>query len=489
MKRTFIFLVLFAFLKVNANTQLTGNIQNLADGDRLLINIPFDCWYYEDLSEQINPDKQGNFKIQLDIQKPQNIFLNFNDDRLLLYAEPGKEIKIAFDSKDLQGSLKFMGDLKAENEFRKESGLLYFSLLPEGIEYSMASAMEIQEHIKNAQKRFSDLLVTNSQRYSEHFQKITRADLEYVEHKIIWDMIRGPRKALRENRELWSSVLKQAHESSLIDNREAIESNFYQTMLAYYPRYINISSESKAEFQAKVQDILNKSFEEALAEIKLKGERYWEFKVMNRYFSGKVLEKLLASFIENGIRHGELDYLNETYNFFIETYPESTYRSYINELMEPVLKLNNNNSISFEMANPSIDTYEEIISSHKEKVVLIDLWGSWCGPCKTQFKYSADLKERFKDEPVDFVYIAFEYNRSAPEKIWKKTVNLYNLSGRHILADDTLKRNIELLYGSPERKSFPRYILVDKKGEIANLNAPLPSSQEELTSEIENLLN
>lgn len=486
MKRTFLILILLIFSKLQASTVITGTIKNYNSADKILITIPFDCWYYKDTSKEIIPNEEGIFSSALEIPQAQNIFVHLNDQKLLIYAEPGKKIQFTADILNVTSSVKFSGDLKKENNFRKESGLLYSSISPEKIDYKTATLEEINHHVDFSRSEFQKKLREGN--FSKNFKNLTKADLNYVKHVILWDLIIGDRKALKEDKLAWSNALENTHVNTPIDNEEAINSNFYQTVLAYFPRYLQIISD-KEEINVVVKNIMGKSFEEALKEIKLKGERYWEFKVYTSYFSGKVLEKLLASFIENGVRYGELDYLNETYTYFTGNYKESKYRAYIDELMAPVLKLEDKDPISFETTNASNDTFPEIISHHKGKVVLIDLWGTWCGPCKKEFKYSNELKKRFKDEPVDFIYIAFEYNRTEPEKIWKKTANFYNLKGRHILANDALKENIELLYGSPDRKYFPRYILVDKNGKIADLTAANPSSEELLYKQINNLLN
>ena len=486
MKRTLIILILLIFSESYATGKLKGKIENLGNEDKILLTIPFDCWYYKDTSVEIKPDKNGNFSTTFQIDHAQNIFVHINDQKLLIYAEPGKNNQFTADLMNLRSSINFTGELQNENNFRKDSGLLFSSLDPESLAYQTASLNSILEHIHTSQAKYQDQLKAGN--FSDDFIKMTKEDLKYVEHSILWDLIMGKRKALQEDRQAWSLALKDAHSRNQINNEQAINSYFYQIVLAYFPNYLHIGL-SKNELAEKVEEIMNKDFKTAIKEIKSKGEQFWEFQVYKTYFEGEVLEKLLASFIENGVRYGKLKYLTETYTFFTNNYPKSQYNSYLENLMEPVLDLENEELTSFELTNPSNDTFSEIISEHTGKVVLVDLWGSWCGPCKSEFKFSPALKKKFENKPVDFVYIAFEHERENPEENWKKTANFYDLQGRHILADENLKKNIEMLYGSPDQKYFPRYILVDKNGEIADLTAPKPSSTDVLYQKINELLN
>lgn len=109
----------------------------------------------------------------------------------------------------------------------------------------------------------------------------------------------------------------------------------------------------------------------------------------------------------------------------------------------------------------------KIIEPWKGKIILIDVWGTWCGPCKEALKHSQELYERMKPYDMFFLYMANNSN----EISWKNVINEYNVTGENVghvnlpadqqsAVEDFLKVN-----------SYPSYFLIDREGHLLEVNA------------------
>lgn len=117
-------------------------------------------------------------------------------------------------------------------------------------------------------------------------------------------------------------------------------------------------------------------------------------------------------------------------------------------------------------SNTSLD---DILKSYEGKVLYLDFWASWCGPCKREMPYSQSMKKEFAGKDVAFVYISTDNN---PDK-WKSMINQLEISGDHYRASprvrDQIVKKFNLQY-------IPRYVLIDKSGKIVSDNAKRPSN-------------
>ena len=99
---------------------------------------------------------------------------------------------------------------------------------------------------------------------------------------------------------------------------------------------------------------------------------------------------------------------------------------------------------------------QTILDNYKGKAVLIDMWATWCGPCRAGHKAMAPLKEELKGRNIKFVYIT---PPSSPPTTWLEMIK--DIDGDHYYL--TEEQNHYIL-NHFESEGIPTYAIYDTKG-------------------------
>ena len=161
-------------------------------------------------------------------------------------------------------------------------------------------------------------------------------------------------------------------------------------------------------------------------------------------------------------------------------------KQYLNSINDYItgIKENNKKTHGFRVSETgeisNEDLFASIVSKHRGKVVLIDFWATWCGPCVAGHKAMRPMKAELADKDIAYVYIAGE---NSPKDRWEEMIP--NINGEHY----RLTHDQWNYFGKTFNvKGIPDYYILDREGNIVYRDQGFPGvtkMKEELLKALE----
>jgi len=158
------------------------------------------------------------------------------------------------------------------------------------------------------------------------------------------------------------------------------------------------------------------------------------------------------------------------YSSFMELSTDDSQKKEIEKIYNEMTLLNKGNM------SPKFSNYRNAkggtssFDDYKGKYVYIDVWATWCGPCKAEIPFLKDIAEKYKGKNITFVSISVDKERDFSK--WEKMVEEKQLSWPQLFADNSFNSEFIKAY---KIKTIPHFILLDPEGKIVLSSAHRPS--------------
>ena len=144
-------------------------------------------------------------------------------------------------------------------------------------------------------------------------------------------------------------------------------------------------------------------------------------------------------------------------------------------------KLNNTNAPRFEYVN--YNGGKTKLEDFKGMYVYIDVWATWCGPCRAEIPSLKKAEKKYEGKNIAFVSISVDEDKDFEK--WKSFIKSKELGGTQLFADHNWNSDFIKSFSI---NSIPRFILIDPTGNVINADAERPSNPK-LIEILDKLLN
>jgi len=379
-----------------------------------------------------------------------------------LYLEPGSDIDLTIDN----GSFKFNGDLKIVNSYYKKINLVATDLQeyvnPNLMKVISASSLEQRAYLDSVSKFGTEIKkqIESDNSISNYYQEMLLNNVSNLE--ITQRMYLDTRVDINNIGDKGRSVVLD----STLSN--AFEDFSLQRKYFRYPNYLWYLHR---RLEPIFNNILIYRYEN---NIKTGEYEYIKMAVVKDRKLNDYQEFLMAIFIGQMLSDDEMDYNSELklIHSFQKDYPQSKYLKELNSALAGFYPLKSGVPLK-EIEMHDINGKAFSVSSLKGNLLYIDVWATWCGPCLDELEYSEKLSKKYAGHPdLKFVYVSIDEDKEKWKKFLKKNTRIKGLHGiqnAEVVADSNMIKRLYKFDG------IPRYILIDKNGNIVTTNAKRPS--------------
>lgn len=489
MKYFFTGILAFLFASTHAQ-QATVKINFKAAKDKAVtVQLPVDgtTFYRNRSTKDFAVD--STFVLSFPVEKIANVYITNSQRRFRFLIEPGQtNITLDLSKKDTTAIHYKGSSAKGQQLINARSRDFYQSRAGSYLKRDSTAkgVMELITADKEMElKPYHDLL--EARQISSSFYEAIKADVSmdylaiaaFVPITLFFDARRPDSKVIfkDEFKALWKDLYEKHPFTNLMDMNTA---EYYYHAQYYADYYMGTYLPQENGTWVK-PDYTN-------TDLRLKNS-YLGF---STYFTGKTREYLMASFLYNEMLQQKYQQvLIGLFDDFKKEYPKSNFTTFLKPMADEIVRYHVESKKDFAsdqkfVANyAEVNTLDELMAKFKGKTVFVDLWATWCGPCKAEFEYGEELEKFLKSKNAEMLYISMD--KAAVEQQWKDMIKFYKLSGNHIRTNDALQKDLINKLWNGKGYAIPRYLIL-KDGKLVVPNALRPSDKSKLYEQIEQYL-
>ncbi len=437
--------------------------------------------------------KKGS--VSINVNHPVFAYLSFYDSesdgakryKYKLYLSAKYTLKVNADAAN--GNVEVSGPGSHDNQpllgrlSAPDPQKLYGDTLPNRI---IALANDYQKQLQTA---FHAYIKTYNP--SPAFKKNETEEINYSALEVYYDFKENNKyqigRKYNRNMAAWQKIQDSLMRTTKVNNNDALAAISYQEFLRDY------LMREKERLWLEAHDHPVEFYKDYYQTDTIQGkklyaddvENLFSEKIVNKNFTGAVEEQGYALAIDNALGEHNPQNLVAIFGRLSQKHPHSEYIQLYKPVIDSIRQLEQrpltSDMILLPQNGTELKSLNDVLALAKGKTVLLDMWGTWCAPCRNEIHdNSAAIKAHFKGKGLDYFYVA---NRELNHvDLWKKLIAYFDMRGTHILANTTLTKNI---MATVKGEGYPTYVIIKKDGTWELSKAGYPMKREVLIQQLE----
>lgn len=380
--------------------------------------------------------KNGEGTIELNDFKSQYVTMKYGRSKRTLYLDPAKDLNVTFDATKFYQQIDISGSGAAENKFLNDTK--FAKLIVNDGRRAEADFIHHLDSVYNVNMSFLEKAGLPSD-----FTNIERERLKYLSYAML--------------------PMYQSYYRYLKNKPTFVPTD------AYFKKLVDMSPiDSKLMMYPEYRDFINNSI--VAQAFRTDGNRYQQF---IDFVGSNVKDEKIREYVTNDYAYGQIynsgvDGADALIDFYHKNVKDTKLTERFDKLCSQwALIKTGNPSPSFSC--PDINGKMVSLADLKGKYVYIDVWATWCGPCRGELPSLKKLEEDYAGKGIAFVSLSCDKDKAA----WEKMVKSGDMKGiqLHMGPQDEFMNQYMI-------NGIPRFILLDKEGKIIKADAPRPSDPE-----------